>query len=100
MNRQGEMTMAYLKTKMGALAAAAITVLAPATAAHADAQYKADGDYCMSGQASEARDLCLKEAAAADAERQKSSRPAPMPHKRHSAKQEAAATPEKSASTP
>jgi len=35
-----------------------------------NAQYKTDVAYCKSGQASEARSLCLKEAAAAQADRE------------------------------
>lgn len=94
--------MACFKTKMGLLAtaAAAIAALAPVTAAHADAQYKADRAYCMSGQASEPRDLCLKEAAAAQADRQHGSHSAVVHRKHRSAKQEAPAATGKSASTP
>jgi hypothetical protein len=62
------------RTRWLALIAAAVAALAPIAAAHADAQYQADRQYCMSGQASEARSLCLKEAAAAQAERQTTSR--------------------------
>ena len=95
--------MTYLKTKMGtvgAMAAVAAAGLSFIPAAHADALYKADRTYCMSGEAAEARDLCLKEAAAAQADRQKGSHSAGMHHKHRSAKQEAPAAPEKSASTP
>jgi hypothetical protein len=68
--------------------------------AQADAQYKADRAYCMSGEASEARDLCLKEAAAAQAERQEGPHGAATHNKHRSTKKDAAAAPERSASTP
>ena len=58
--------MTHLFDKLGAFAAAVVG-LAPAMPSHADDQYKADRAYCMSGSASEARGLCLKEAAAAQA---------------------------------
>ena len=95
--------MTYFKTSIGsieAMAAVAAAGLAFVPTAHADAQYKADRVYCISGEASEPRDLCLKEAAAAQAERQKGSHSAAMHHKHRSAKQNAPAAPEKSASTP
>lgn len=91
-------------TKMGA--ALAVAALAAAgstfmTAAHADPQYNADRAYCRSGDASEARDLCLKEAMAAQAERQRSSRGAERVHaERQASKPKAAPAPEKAASTP
>ena len=94
--------MSDLRTKMGtcgAIAAVAAAGLSFIPAAHADALYKADRAYCMSGEATEARDLCLKEAAAAQADRQKGSHSAAMHHKHRSAKQAAPAVPEKSAST-
>ena len=81
--------MAYLKTTMGsvgALAAVTVAGLAFIPTAHADALYKADRAYCMSGEASQARDLCLKEAAAAQAERQRRPRDAAMNHKHRSTK--------------
>jgi hypothetical protein len=94
--------MPYFKSAKGSIAAmaaaaAGLTFIAPA---HADAQYKADRVYCMSGQASEARDLCLKEAAAAQADRQKGSHGAAMHHKHYSVEKDAPAAPDKSASTP
>ena len=95
--------MTYFKTTMGsvgAMAAVAAAGLAFIPTAHADAQYKADRAYCMSGEASEARDLCLKEAAAAQAERQKGPHGAAMHHKHRSVKKDAAAAPEKSAIAP
>lgn len=95
--------MSYLKTTMGsvgAMAAVAAAGLAFIPRAHADAQYKADRAYCVSGEASEPRDLCLKEAAAAQAERQEDPHGAVMHHKHRSVKKAAAAAPERSASTP
>ncbi|MDQ2737012.1 MAG: hypothetical protein M3Y55_18940 [Pseudomonadota bacterium] len=95
--------MSYLKTTMGsvgAMVAVAAAGLAFIPTAHADAQYKADRAYCMSGEASEARDLCLKEAAAAQAERQEGPHGAVMHHKHRSVRKDAAAAPERSASTP
>ena len=53
-----------------AIAAAGVAF---ALAAHADAQYKADRVYCTSGEASEARDVCLKEVAATQTDRQRGS---------------------------
>lgn len=85
---------------MAPIAAVAAVTLAFSAPAHADAQYKADRAYCMSGQASEARALCLKEAAAAQADRQHGSHSAAMHLKHRSAKKEAPAAPDKSASTP
>lgn len=82
---------------MAAVAAAGFGVVAPA---HADAQYKADRAYCMSGNASESRDLCLKEAAAAQADRQKGSHEGPTHHRHRGAGTGAAAAADKSASTP
>jgi hypothetical protein len=82
---------------MAAVAAGGLGVVAPA---HADAQYKADRAYCMSGNASEARDLCLKEAAAAQADRQKGSHEGATHQRHRSAGKGAAAAPDKSASTP
>ena len=82
--------MTYFKTSIGsigAMAAVAAAGLAFIPTAHADAQYKADRAYCISGEPSEARALCLKEAAAAQAERQKGSHGAAMHHKHRSAKQ-------------
>jgi hypothetical protein len=94
------MNMTYFKAKMGAVAATAAVAAAGwafLPAAHADEQYKADRAYCMSGEATEARDLCLKEAAAAQADRQRGS----QPHRKHvSAKHDKASAPDKSASTP
>jgi len=58
-----------------------IAALCAAIPAHADQQYQEDRTYCMSGQASEARDLCLKEAAAAEAERQQAG--SGTSHRRH-----------------
>jgi len=49
----------------------------------------------MSGEASEARDLCLKEAAAAQAERQKGLHRAATHHKHRSLSKDAPAAPEK-----
>ena len=72
---------------------------AAASPARADAQYKADRAYCMSGQASETRDLCLKEAAAAQADRQKDLQGTALRHKSRSAKQDAPAASGKSAGT-
>ncbi len=95
--------MTYFKTTMGSVgsvAAVAAAGLAFIPTAHADAQYKAVRAYCMSGEASEARDLCLKEAAAAQAERQNAPHSAAMHHKHPSVKKDAAAAPEKSASAP
>jgi len=67
-----------------AIAAAALYATIPA---HADPQYQQDRAYCMSGQASEARDLCLREAAAAQAERQHASRGT---HAKHASAQQSA----------
>jgi len=94
--------MASLKTKLifVATVVAATAGVAAFTVAHADVQYKADRTYCMSGAASEARDLCLKEAAAAQAERQRGSHPAAAHPTHRSAKQAAPAASEKSASSP
>lgn len=94
--------MTYFKTTMGSVGAIAVAAagLAFIPTAHADAQYKADRAYCMSGEASEDRDLCLKEAAAAQNERQKAPHRAAMHHKHRNAKQDPPAAPEKSASTP
>jgi hypothetical protein len=94
--------MRSFRTKLGA--AGAVTAVAAAglgfvPAAHGDEQYRADRAYCMSGQASEARDLCLKEAAAAQADRQRGSHDATH-HGHRRAKSEATASPEKSASAP
>ena len=74
------------------VAAAGLAFIAPA---YGDAQYKADRKYCMSGEAAEARDLCLKEAAAAQAERQKGLHRAVTHHKRRSLSKAAAAAPQK-----
>ena len=82
---------------MAAVTAAGLGVVAPA---HADAQYKADRAYCMSGSASESRDLCLKEAAAAQADRQKGSHERATHHRDRGAGRGAAAAADKSASTP
>ena len=81
-----------------AFAATALAALAPVAAARADAQYQADRAYCTSGQASEARSLCLKEAAAAQAEREKSSRHAAGHSAAKGAKKDASAVAAKSAS--
>jgi hypothetical protein len=94
------MNMNYFGAKTGA---AAVTAAVAAVgwafipAARADEQYKADRTYCMSGRASEARDLCLKEAAAAQAERQRGSH---ARGKHVSAKHDKVSGPHKSASTP
>jgi hypothetical protein len=87
--------MAHLNSKAGLLATVAVftAAIAPVTAAHADAQYTADRAYCMSGRASEARDLCLKEAAAAQAERQKKATSASIRHRDRSTKNDEAGTP-------
>ena len=58
-----------------------MTIFSAAIPAQADEQYKEDRAYCMSGQASEARDLCLKEAAAAQAERQRGAHA--VSHRKH-----------------
>jgi hypothetical protein len=79
-----EITMTYLKASVSKpvfIAAIAAATLCAAIPAQADEQYRQDRAYCMSGQASEARDLCLKEAAAAQAERQQGAHP--MSHRKH-----------------
>jgi hypothetical protein len=71
-----EITMTCFNLKVGKAALIATTTtfaLGWVVPAHADEQYKEDRAYCMSGRASEPRDLCLKEAAAAQAERQRDS---------------------------
>jgi len=76
--------MTHLKAstrKLAFIAAIAAAALCAAIPAQADQQYKEDRAYCMSGQASEARDLCLKEAAAAQAERQRGSHA--VSHRKH-----------------
>jgi hypothetical protein len=68
--------------------------------ANADEQYKADRAYCMSGSAAEDRDLCLKEAAAAQAQRQRESSPPQKVHRKKEASKKDAAEPvKKNAST-
>ncbi|MDQ2762181.1 MAG: hypothetical protein M3Y22_01380 [Pseudomonadota bacterium] len=52
-----------------ALALLALAGLAAAAPAFADQLYQADRAYCMGGEATEARSLCLKEAAAALSDR-------------------------------
>jgi len=74
------------------VAAAGLAFIAPACG---DAQYKVDRTYCMSGEASEARDLCLNEAAAAQAERQKGLHRATTHHRHPSVSKDAPAAPEK-----
>ena len=71
-----------------ALALLALAGLAAAAPAFADQLYQADRAYCMRGEATEARSLCLKEAAAALADRQRTAQRGPA--KRH-AKHQAAA---------
>jgi hypothetical protein len=97
-----ENVMTHQKMKiatLAAMAAAALAAAAFAPPAHADAQYKSDRAYCMSGQASEARDLCLKEAAAAQADRQRgSSGSQGTQHRQHGAKPGASGSPDKGAS--
>jgi hypothetical protein len=85
--------------RVGATAAVVASGLAFVSAAHADEPYKADRAYCVSGEASEARNLCLKEAAAAQADRQRGSHGTTNRAHRKS-KSKSAASPEKSASSP
>ena len=68
-------------TKPVFIATIAAAALVAAIPAQADEQYREDRGYCMSGQASEARDLCLTEAAAAQAERQRGAQA--MSHRKH-----------------
>ena len=68
-------------TKPVFIATIAAAALVAAIPAQADEQYREDRAYCMSGQASEARDLCLKEAAAAQADRQRGT--SAMSHRKH-----------------
>ena len=95
------MTHSMNRTRRPALTLAiAAAALAPIGVVHADAQYKADRAYCLSGEASEARDLCLKEAAAAQADREKGADRSAVHHKHRSEKQSAASPAAKGASNP
>ena len=93
--------MTHLKAstrKLAFIAAIAAAALCASIPAQADQQYKEDRAYCMSGQASEARDLCLKEAAAAQAERQRHANGASS-HKHTSTKQAGANGSDKASDT-
>jgi hypothetical protein len=75
--------MKYFATGMAA--AGLLSGLLVSNSALADSQYQADRAYCMSSEAQESRTLCLKEAAAAQAERQRGSH-ATSAHRPHHAK--------------
>jgi hypothetical protein len=87
--------MTYLNTNCRRAAfVVGIAALCAAIPAHADQQYQEDRTYCMSGQASEARDLCLKEAAAAQADRQQAA--SGTSHRKHASARQ---SPEKASDT-
>ena len=76
-----------------ALALVALAGLAAAAPALADRLYDADRAYCMRGEATEARSLCLKEAAAALADRQRKSQGAHERHVKHQGAPQTSAEP-------
>jgi hypothetical protein len=79
----------------------ALAGIAAAIPAFADPLYEADRAYCMRGEATEARSLCLKEAAAALADRQGKAHASGKRHTTHQAGSETKVqSADKPASTP
>ena len=69
----------------------ALAGIAAAAPAFADQLYEADRAYCMRGEATEARSLCLKEAEAALADRQGKARASGKHHTKQRAGSETSA---------
>ena len=92
-----EKTKSVRRYAMVLLALAGLVATAPA---FADQSYESDRAYCMGGKATEPRDLCLKEAKAALADRQGKSHGGSKRHAKHHAASKTAVPAQKSASAP